>query len=292
LISLNNTPAHKFDPRIHPVRPDLAASRYQGRYQAAAYAKGILYSVTQACLPLRGRPDKAASQTSQLIYGEKFEVFEIRDGWAWGQALRDDYVGFADISGLASPATEPNHYLTALASHIYPEADLKSFPTGPLYMTAELAVKPESAVNGFVELAGGGWVYARHLAPTPTIEPDYVATALNFSGVPYLWGGKTAAGLDCSALVQLALFCAGTKIPRDTDLQRQALGPALPLDAPLLRGDIAFFPGHVGIMLDATRLLHANAAHMAVSIDPLDEVIAIVAKNSATPYLGARRLNP
>lgn len=278
------------DPRIHPLRPDLAARRYQGIYPAAQFADGKLHAVAKGCLSMRGRPDKLASQMSQLLYGERFEVFEIRDGWAWGQALRDDYVGYVEAAGLTQTIPQTTHHLTALASHIYPAADLKTCPLDSVYMGAALALTPGPTVKGFTELAGGGWIYARHLAPVDTIEPDYVATAQKFLGAPYLWGGKSCAGLDCSALVQIALYAAGINIPRDTDLQLKALGPALDLSAPLRRGDIAFFPGHVGIMLDDRTLLHANATHMAVSINPLAEVIAIVAQTAPQPFLGACRI--
>lgn len=240
---------------------------------------------------MRGRPDFTASQTNQLLFGETIEVFEIKNGFAWGQALRDDYVGYVDAACLMNSTHQPTHRLIALASHIYPAADLKTFPVDQVYMGAEFSVKSSPLVKGFAELNTGGWIYARHLAPLSTTLSDYVATAQKFLGSPYLWGGKSCAGLDCSALLQIALYSAGIKIPRDTDQQLASLGPTLDIGASLQRGDFAFFPGHVGIMLDESNLLHANATHMAVSVNPLKEVISIVAETSPIPFLGACRLN-
>lgn len=284
-------PAFMLDPRINPIRHDLAARRLEDQVSAERFVDGIQYQVTSGILPMRGSASADARQTSQLLFGERFEVFEVKNGIAWGQAFRDDYVGYVEAAHLSADLHQPTHRLCALASHIYPAPDLKTMPLASIYMSCDLAVKNRAPENGFVELESGGWVYARHLAPTAEDQPDFVGTALKFLDAPYLWGGKSSAGLDCSALVQVALRQAGKSIPRDTDLQLQALGPALPLDTPPQRGDIAFFPGHVGIMLDETRILHANATHMAVSIDRLDDVIAIVARaSSKPPFLGVCRL--
>lgn len=287
---MTQTTADRLDPRLHPLRPDLAARRYSGSFAAARFADGVQYNVAKGCLSMRGRPEAAASQTSQLLFGEAFDVFELKNGWAWGQALRDGYVGYVEASGLTRDPVAPTHHVTALASHIYPAADLKTIPLEVVYMGAALSLKAGPAVKGFAALNTGGWIYARHLAPLGELQADYVATAQKFLGAPYLWGGKSCAGLDCSALVQIALFAAGINIPRDTDLQLKALGPALDIGADLQRGDIAFFPGHVGIMLDDRRLLHANARQMAVSVDLLEDVKAVVAETSPEPFLGACRL--
>ena len=282
----------RLDPRIHPLRPDLAARRYSGTYPATRFADGSLHGVTRDCLTMRASPDATAGQTSQLLFGETFDVFETSNGWAWGQAKRDDYVGYVEAARLTADPLPTTHRLSALASHIYPAPDLKTCPVQAVHMGAALALKDTPPVKGFAELHSGGWIYARHLMPLGAVEPDYVATAQKFLGAPYLWGGKSSAGLDCSALVQIALFAAGISVPRDSDLQRKALGPLLAPGTALRRGDIAFFPGHVGIMLDEHQLLHANASHMAVSIDPLAEVIAIVAKTAPQPYIGACRPLP
>lgn len=287
----SSTEPSPLDPRINPIRPDLAARRFEGRVSAERFVDGITYQVATGVLPMRGNASATASQTSQLLFGENFEAFEIRDGIAWGQASRDGYVGYVDASYLSADIHKPSHRLRALASHIYPSPDLKTMPLAAIHMSCELAVKTPAPQNGFVELETGGWVYARHLALATEDQPDFVETALKFLGAPYLWGGKSSAGLDCSALVQVTLMQSGKKIPRDTDLQFSALGPALPVDVPRQRGDIAFFPGHVGIMLDETHILHANASHMAVSIDKLDEVIANVARaSSKPPFMGVCRL--
>ena len=262
------------DPRIHAYRADLAARGLAGRVTAAAFADGKPYRVAAATLAVHDRPDSASTRTSELLYGEALTAYEVRDGWAWVQSALDDYVGYVRAGALAAGAGAPDHWVRALSTHRYPEPRMKAPPQGWLPQGARLGVSG-AAENGFLPVGEAGWVYRRHLAPLGQTEPDFVATAARFLGVPYLWGGRSVLGLDCSGLVQVALQFAGIDCPRDSDMMAAALGA--PLDpatdpATLQRGDLIFMPGHVMFADGEGRALHANAHHMAVTLEPVADV--------------------
>lgn len=270
------------DPRIHAYRADLAARGLAGRVEAAAFADGAPYRVTAATAAVHDRPDPASTRISELLYGEAVSVYEVRDGWAWLQSALDDYVGYVRAEALAAGAGAPDHRVAVLSTHLYPEPRLKAPPRGWLPLGARLAARGVTkgaargaAENGFLPVGDAGWVYRRHLAPLGRTEPDFVATAARFLGVPYLWGGRSVLGLDCSGLVQVALQLAGIACPRDSDMMAAALGQALdPATDPatLARGDLIFMAGHVMFADGDGRALHANAHHMAVTLEPVAEV--------------------
>ena len=263
------------DPRRHPYRPEIAAAHLEGQVESARFAKGVPHRVRTGVAGLRGEPDAQARHTSQLLYGETFTVYDTRDGWSWGQCATDGYVGWTRTQSLAADVHAPTHVVTALRSFLFPEPDLKTPPRDAIPLGAPVSVV--RMVNGYAELAGGGWLYAKHLSAPDTVEPDPVATAERLLGVPYLWGGRTPLGIDCSGLVQLALLRAGLPCPRDSDMQRGEVGELVSGDGSGVdyrHGDIVFFPGHVGLMLDGARLLHATAFTMTVTVEPLADVAA------------------
>jgi cell wall-associated NlpC family hydrolase len=219
---------------------------------------------------LRGRPDDTAEALTEMLYGEEVGISFNRADWADVESLADGYRGFIPMSALKEPGPPPTHQVTAIRTLLYPEPNLKKPVIGTLSFLSR--VRPGAERNGFAELADGVWAYADHFGPIGPIESDHVVTALRFLEVPYLWGGRTAAGLDCSALVQLSLAAAGIAAPRDSGPQRAALGQRVLGDAPPRRGDLAFWPGHVAIVLDGERVVHANAHQMAVRIEPLAAV--------------------
>jgi cell wall-associated NlpC family hydrolase len=287
------------DPRRHPWRGDLAAAHLRGRVPARAFVEGAPHRVRAGCASLRGTPDPAASPTSQLLYGEGFTVYDTRNGWAWGQNATDDYVGWVRDKALAPGAPTPaTHVVTALRSFVFPEPDLKTPPLDALPLSARVTAVDEH--GGYLRLADGGWVFAGHLAPPDWHEPDLLRTALRLTGVPYLWGGRSPWGIDCSGLAQLSLRCAGIACPRDSDMQRDEVGQAIDLDtlgrgteagsgtdAGWRRGDLVFFAGHVGLMVDGARLLHATAFTMTVVVESLADVAG-----RAGGIVAARRLAP
>jgi len=262
------------DPRINAFRADLAAQSFKGRLEATNFVPGIPHQVAIGLLGLHGSPDPESSLNNQLLYGENFMVYEIKDGWAWGQAEKDGYVGYCRAEGLSPDLFPTTHHVSALSTHLYKEPDVKSKAVAQVFMMSKLSILSMVPENGFVQLVDGHWVYATHISNIAGQDP--VAEALKLLYVPYLWGGCSSAGIDCSGLIQLSFATTGQEVPRDSDMQENFIGEKLPDDAVPERGDLAFFPGHVGFMLDDMHLLHANAHHMRVSIDPLRDVIDII----------------
>jgi cell wall-associated NlpC family hydrolase len=260
------------DLRTNAYRPDLAAAHLEGIVVAERFIEGVPCQLCAGFATVKAAPDFEARQTTQALFGETITVYEEHDGWVWGQIETDGYVGYLLLETLSGETPEPTHRVSAIRTFLFPEPDLKSPTLDMLSLTSRVAVIGET--NGFAELEQGGWVFAKHLARLAEVAPDYVATAGRLIGVPYLWGGKTSMGLDCSGLVQIALAAAGISVPRDTDQQAQAIGEAIADLGDLRRGDIVFFPGHVGFMTGPERLLHANAFHMMVTEEPLADVVA------------------
>ncbi len=276
-----------FAARLLPARADLAAESLRGRVEAARYVPGAPMRVAAALLDLTGTPDAAGERATQLLFGETFTVYEERpDGLAWGQAETDGYVGYVARAGLvpAEQAARPGPPVTALWSHVYPAPEVRARPIGDLPMLA----RPGAADRrgAFVALDGGGFAPAAHFEP---VGDGFVAQAERLLGAPYLWGGRSARGIDCSALVQLALMATGRAAPRDSDMQAAGLGAALAAGARLVRGDLIFWKGHVGIMRDADTLLHANAHHMAVASEPLADATARIEASGGGAPTARRR---
>ncbi|HET7083142.1 MAG TPA: C40 family peptidase [Rhizomicrobium sp.] len=271
------------DKRVTPARPDLAAAHLKGAVDAPRYADGEKFSIGVGRTSLRVRPSADAAQDSELLFGEVFTVYDRSGGWAWGQAVNDLYVGYVAEEALAAPfATQAK--IGALLAPVFSAADLKTPVRELLPLNAAVPLKARE--GDYVKIADGHYLHQRHLAAE--IEKDFVAVAERFLGAPYVWGGKTAAGLDCSGLIQTALQAVGKAAPRDTDMMEKALGDAVPL-SDVRRGDLIFWKGHMGVMLDEKRLLHANAFHMVVAIEPLADAIARIEK-AAGPVTSVKRL--
>jgi hypothetical protein len=242
----------------------------EGVIAAERYAVTVRKSVGPALLPVRREAKSASERISEVLCGERFDVLEERDGFAFGQATRDGYVGWVEADYLAPLGDPPTHRVVALRTPTFVAADIKSPLIHMLSMNA--LVTPWHTQGPLVEVRGIGWMPASHLAPIGegfTIDPASIAE--RFLGVPYLWGGRSSLGLDCSGLIQQALYACGRACPRDSDMQ-QALGAPLDVRADLnglMRNDLVFWKGHVGIMLDSDHLLHANAHHMATAPEPL-----------------------
>lgn len=277
------------DPRLTPARADLAAKHLQGQVEAARFVAGAVYQVSVGVAPIRRNPQDDAMQETQLLFGETFTVYEEKDGWGWGQSGLDGYVGYVAMEALSAPPLAPTHRICALRTYVLSRADLKSAPLFLLSLNAK--VTAEAQEGRYVKIARAGWVFEHHLAGLDAAAPDWVAVAERFLGAPYFWGGKESLGLDCSGLIQSALEAAGVAAPRDADQQEQ-LGQARPISLEgLERGDLVFWKGHVGVMLDAQRLLHANAHHMQTAIEPVAEAAARIA-GVAGPITAIRRLPP
>ena len=254
-----------YDRRITPARPDLAAAHLRGVIAAERYRDGRIKQVTHAAIGLRSEPSSDAMLETELLFGELFTVYELKNNWVWGQAALDSHVGYAPADAFGEAAGVPTHRVTARATPLLIAPDVKRPSRAILPMNAKLYAVED---NGrFSRVAEGDYVFSAHIAPLETKAPDWVAVTETFVGTPYYWGGKTYAGIDCSGLIQTALEAAGLLAPRDTDLMENALGTPLALDAPLKRGDLIFWKGHMGAMLDDARLIHASAYAMQVVIE-------------------------
>ena len=260
-----------FDPRLTLARPDLADQRLEGVLRAERYVAATPMQVSCSVAALRREPARHSEQADQLIFGELFDVLEERDGWAWGQARRDGYVGYVEAEALAQPVLAPTHVIAALRTYAFAEPDVRSAAVGLFSLNALVTV--EERQGRFVRGARSGWFVEAHLASVgepAAAEP--IGIAEQFAAAPYLWGGRESLGLDCSGLVQQALYAVGQGCPRDADMQERVLGREIPAEA-LLRGDLVFWDGHVAWMVDEHRVLHANASAMAVSVEPLAQVV-------------------
>lgn len=277
-------PTRAIDRRIHAFRPDIADVALAGTLFAPHYAAPMPRAAAAAAF-MRSAPSASAEAVSQLLPGEGFAALEITAGWAWGYSLHDHYVGYIEVAHLCDPVA-PTHRVSVREALIFSEASIKA----PIAGTRPIGSRLCGAVEGNFLKIDGGFVHMRHVAPVDDLAADPVAVAELCLGMPYLWGGRGGDGIDCSGLVQIALAAAGHSAPRDTDMQRQEIGFALDEHAPLRRGDIVSFPGHVGLMVDEERLIHANAHWMAVVIEPLADVVARLKPNHDRPILSRRRL--
>lgn len=294
----DNVLSHLSDPiddRLVAARPGLAARKLEGKVKAKRFVKGRPATVKAPHAALRVSPDLSARQASEVLFGETITVFEKRGDWMWVQAAVDGYVGYVETSAISFKCVRPTHRVSSPLCHIYTEPNLKAPNKALLPMTARL--KLTGSIEGnFSEVAAFGWIPSVHVLPIEERLTDFAETALTMVGAPYLWGGRTALGIDCSGLVQAVLALAGHAVARDSDMQEHTIGQIVkastkdPDGESWRRGDIVFFPEHVGIMVDEVRIIHANATHMMVSVEALVDVISRLREKHTKPVIAVRRI--
>ena len=279
------------DPRLTPARPDLAAKYLEGKVEAKRFVAGEEFEIADSIAPLRSAPSPDAALATQALKGERAMIYDRNDeGWAWGQLNSDGYVGWLPDRALARPVSKPTHKITALRTFAFPGPSIKLPPAETLAMGALITVSREE--GPFAVTREGWYLWQQHVGSIGSHVPDFVAVAEQFVGTPYLWGGKSSLGVDCSGLVQLSLNAAGTGCPRDSDMQEQGLGRALDRNEAkkLNRGDLIFWKGHVAIVRDATTIVHANAYHMATVIEHARAAIARI-KVAGSDVTSIKRLS-
>jgi cell wall-associated NlpC family hydrolase len=278
------------DPRLTPARPDLAAKYLEGKVEAARFVAGEAFEISDALVPLRSEPFSGAELVTQALKGERVTIYDRNDeGFAWGQLDRDGYVGWLPDRALARPAAAPTHKIIALSTFAFPGPSIKLPPVEALVMGATITVLRQD--GAFAVTRDGWYLPLPHIGSIDQFERDFVSVAERFVGTPYLWGGKSSFGIDCSGLVQVALNAAGTGCPRDSDMQQDGLGRALdPAESSkLARGDLIFWHGHVAIARNPDSIVHANAHHMATAIENTSDAIARI-KAAGSEIAAIKRL--
>jgi cell wall-associated NlpC family hydrolase len=288
----------ELDPRLNAYRLDLADARLKGHVAAARFVEGTRRRVVASVAPLKRAPRGDASLDSELLRGEVFQVFDDDgEGWSWGQAETDSYVGYVPSGALGELDPAPTHRITALRTFIYAGPDLKLPVLSSLSIGSLIALGDEVETRGafYRMLASGeGAVSAAHARPVDAPpDRDFVAVAERFLNTPYLWGGRSGLGVDCSSLVQLSLMMAGRSAPRDTDLQETAIGRIVEhgIDGGLIRGDLVFWKGHAAILLDGWHIIHASGHHMAVVVESLADAVTRITPKSGAPT-AVKRIEP
>lgn len=265
------------DRRLTPLRDKTAAVSLGGSVKAERYTEGRLYHITAPVCVLQSDADDEAAVDTQLLYGEDFIAHGERGDWYWGRSPRDHYVGWVRKKYLADGSVEATHQVVSRGTFLYSDSDLKSRPLMKIPMASQVKVISEKNLRGTDYInTGKGWLIAKHVRPLAKNARDFVMVGESMIGMTYLWAGRSTFGLDCSGFIQLAMQMAGIAILRDTDMQEVTIGEPLELAADLSgfqRGDLIFWPGHVGMMRDEATLLHANGHTMTVFSEPLAEAV-------------------
>lgn len=270
------------DRRLNAYRPDLADERLSGQVEAARFTAGTPMQVSAPVVDLRAEPRMDSGPQTQMIFGDPVRVFEEMDGWSWVQAVRDGYTGYVSSAALEHPAGAATHTVVVPRTFVYPGSDLRFPHTKALSLGSRVHIVGAAETRGtkYALLESGEALIASHLAPINEHAADYVAVAETLLHTPYLWGGTSGFGIDCSGLVQLSMWVAGREVLRDSDMQQNTVGEIVEPDATysnLKRGDLVFWKGHVAICASSDMLIHASGHTMTVTQEPLQDAIKRIA---------------
>lgn len=273
------------DPRLHAFRPDLADSRLKGDVTAERFTAGVPARVVVPVAALHKTADQSSERQSECLFGEELTIFEETKDFGWAQSRKDGYVGYIAREAFSTTCAKASHRIIKPRSFQYAGPDLRSPMIAPLSIGSNLNVMDEVETRGtlYALLDNGFFVVSSHIADIEQTIKDYVAIAESLIYTPYLWGGASGLGIDCSGLVQLSMMMAGKTVLRDTDMQSTTIGREISRNDGLKRGDLVFWKGHVAIMADQQNIIHANGASMDVKVEPLDTAIERIARLYAQP---------
>ncbi|WKL57895.1 NlpC/P60 family protein [Asticcacaulis sp. ZE23SCel15] len=280
----------RFDPRLTPYKDGVAEIALQGVITAARYVVGELLTCNVTSAAMSDEPGAHAEQSNQILFGERFKVIERKHDYVWGQSMRDGYVGYVHAGAFTSDWHLPTHFVSTLRTFVFADTSIKSAIKKILSLNSLVSVTREEGKFSFINDLG--WVYTAHLSGFDRFADDYVDVAETFLHAPYQWGGRESIGVDCSGLVQQAIYATGRSCPRDTYMQAAELGDVIEIGPDfggLERGDLVFWKGHVAIMMDAETIIHANAFHMKTAIKSLKDAVArIEASGNGLPTVFRR----
>jgi len=271
------------DSRLTPQNGRVAAMHLRGKVEAAQFVNGAARQLTVPIADLLHAPD--GRRERQVIWGDRVSVYEMRHGWVFVQSEKDGFVGYLPENVLGE-VSDPTHWVTAPATHIYPEPNMKSHEIASLGFASRLTATGE--VDGFLETPQG-FIPHQHVWPIDRLFDDPVEVATLFLGTPYLWGGNSRTGIDCSGLVQAGFLACGLECPGDSDQQETGLGHAVAQGIPPERGDLLFWKGHVALVVGDGRILHANAHHMQVAYEGLEAAVARIKAQGDGPVIAHKR---
>ena len=263
------------DRRLNAYRADLAERQLEGQVEAPRFVVGTPARIVVPVIGLKPKPDAASGIDTELLYGEEVTVFDRADGWCWVKAVLDGYVGYLPEEAIGNAAAEPTHIVTVQRTFLYREPELRKPYNQILSMGSRVRITgaAEARGNHYAVLEDGTAIFAKHVQPIGALDgADYVDIAACFLETPYLWGGRSGLGIDCSGLVQLSMLMTGRSAPRDTDMQAAGLGE--PIDRnDLRRGDLVFWKGHVAVMEDEETIIHATGHTMTVVRENFEEAV-------------------
>ncbi|KEC55718.1 NlpC/P60 family protein [Bartonella koehlerae] len=273
------------DPRLYAFRDALADKHFEIEITTQRFIQGKKKCVNTAVAGLFKENNKKSERQTECLLGEEFLIFEQGKTMSWGQSLKDGYVGYIDTKVLCTSTIKQTHIVSVPRTFQYLQADLRGPMEYPLSMGSKVSVVDETEVRGtmYAILENGKAIITRHLSPIGRVYEDYVTVAETLIHTPYLWGGVSGFGIDCSGLVQLSMMMTGKMVLRDTDMQQKTIGRPLTDSDKLQRGDLIFWNGHVAIMIDHENIIHANGYSMDVIIEPLEEAMTRIAKKHQYP---------